>query len=80
MCPLWWKSSWELQGMYGLQGPTTPLHFKIHTPPAQIKQTLYTQPRATYTHITKQNSYAPTNIEQEPHIANLICKPAIYRN
>jgi hypothetical protein len=22
MCPLWWKSSCELQGMYGLQGPT----------------------------------------------------------
>jgi hypothetical protein len=22
MCPLWWKSSSKLQGMYGLQGPT----------------------------------------------------------
>jgi hypothetical protein len=22
MCPLWWKSSCELQGMYGLHGPT----------------------------------------------------------
>jgi hypothetical protein len=32
-----------------------------------MKQTLYTQPGATYAHITKQNSYAPTNTEQEPH-------------
>jgi hypothetical protein len=41
---------------------------KIYTPLAQIKQTLCTQPGVTYAQITKQNSYAPTNIEQEPHI------------
>jgi hypothetical protein len=36
--------------------------------PAQIKQTLYTQPGVTYAEITKQNSYAATNIEQDQHI------------
>jgi hypothetical protein len=41
---------------------------KQHTPPAQIKQTLHTQPGVTYTQITKQNSYAATNIEQDQHI------------
>jgi hypothetical protein len=35
--------------------------------PAQIKQTLHTQPGVTYTQITKQNSYAATNIEQDQH-------------
>jgi hypothetical protein len=29
---------------------------------------MYTQPGVTYVQITKQNSYTPTNIEQEPHI------------
>jgi hypothetical protein len=41
---------------------------KQYTPPAQIKQTLHTQPGVTYTQITKQNSYAATNIEQDQHI------------
>jgi hypothetical protein len=41
---------------------------KIYTPPAQIKQTLDTQPGVTYSQIIKQNSFPPTNIEQEPHI------------
>jgi hypothetical protein len=36
-------------------------------PPLCLKQTLYTQPGATYDQITKQNSYTPTNTEQEPH-------------
>jgi hypothetical protein len=45
-----------------------PLHLKIYTPPPQIKQTSYIQPGVTYAQITKQNSYTPTNIEQEPHI------------
>jgi hypothetical protein len=45
-----------------------PLCLKQYTPPAQIKQTLYTQLGITYVQITKQNSYAPINIEQEPHI------------
>jgi hypothetical protein len=43
-CPMW-KSSCELQGMCGLQGPTKenipPLRFKQYTFPAQIKQTLH---------------------------------------
>jgi hypothetical protein len=36
---------------------------KKYTVPAQIKETLHTQSGATYAQITKQNSYAPTNIE-----------------
>jgi hypothetical protein len=40
-----------------------PLRLKQYTPPAQIKQTLHTQPGVTYAQITKQNSYAATNIE-----------------
>jgi hypothetical protein len=39
------------------------LHFKQYTPPAQIKHTLHTQPGITYAQKTKQDSYAPTNIE-----------------
>jgi hypothetical protein len=34
--------------------------------PAQFKQTLHTQSGVTYAQITKQNSYAATNIEQDP--------------
>jgi hypothetical protein len=45
-----------------------PLSLKQYTPPAQIKQTLHTQPGVTYAQITKQNSYAVTNIEQDRHI------------
>jgi hypothetical protein len=50
--------------MYGLQAPTeeniptSPM--KQYTPPAEIKQTLHTQPGVTYAQITKQNSYAAT--------------------
>jgi hypothetical protein len=40
---------------------------KQYTPPAQIKQTLHTRPGVTYAQITKQNSYAATNIEQDQH-------------
>jgi hypothetical protein len=45
-----------------------PFSLKQYTPSVQINQTLYTLPGVTYAQITKQNSYAPTNIEQEPHI------------
>jgi hypothetical protein len=45
-----------------------PLHSKIYTPRAQIKQTICTQPGVSYAQVTKQEFYAPTNIEQEPHI------------
>jgi hypothetical protein len=38
------------------------------TSPAQIKQTLHTQPGVTFAQITKQNSYAATDIEQDQHI------------
>jgi hypothetical protein len=41
---------------------------KQYTPPAQIKQILHTQPGVTYAQITKQNSYAATNIEEDQHI------------
>jgi uncharacterized membrane protein (DUF485 family) len=44
-----------------------PLHLKQYTP-AQIKQTLHTQPGVTHVQITKHNSYAATNIEQNQHI------------
>jgi hypothetical protein len=45
-----------------------PLRLKQYTPPAQIKRALHTQPGVTYAQITKQNFYAATNIEQDPHI------------
>jgi hypothetical protein len=41
---------------------------KTYTPQAQIKQILHTLPGVTYAQITKQNSYAATNIEQDQHI------------
>jgi hypothetical protein len=44
-----------------------PLRVKKHTPPAQIKITPQTQPGITYAQVSKQNSYAPTDIGQEPH-------------
>jgi hypothetical protein len=47
---------------------TQPLHSMIYSPPAQVKQTLYTQPIVTYAQVTKQKSSAPTNTDQEPHI------------
>jgi hypothetical protein len=40
-----------------------PLRVKQDTPPAQIKNTLQTQPGLTYAQIAKQNSYAPTILE-----------------
>jgi FtsP/CotA-like multicopper oxidase with cupredoxin domain len=40
---------------------------KQYTPPAQIKNTLQTQSGIRYAQIIKQNSYKPTNKEQEPH-------------
>jgi hypothetical protein len=40
---------------------------KQYTPHAQITHTLHTQPGVTYAQITKQNSYAATNIEQDQH-------------
>jgi hypothetical protein len=57
--------------MCGLQGPTEEniltSPFEMYTA-AQIKQTLHTQPGVTYAQITKQNSYAASIIEQDPHI------------
>jgi hypothetical protein len=62
-------SSCELQGRYSLERPT-----KENTPTSQpgsspTNPTLFTQPAVTQ--ITKQNSYAPTNIEKEPHMSLL---------
>jgi hypothetical protein len=36
--------------------------------PAQIKQTLHTQPGVTYAQITKQNSYTVTNVQPDQYI------------
>jgi hypothetical protein len=44
------------------------LRLKQYTPPAQIKQTLHSQPGVTYAQITKQNTCATTTIEQDQHI------------
>jgi hypothetical protein len=44
-----------------------PLGVKQYIPPAQKKNTLQTQLGITYAQVTRQNSYAPRNIEQEPH-------------
>jgi membrane-associated HD superfamily phosphohydrolase len=55
--------------MYCLQRATKiipPLRGEQCIPSAQIKRTLQTQPGITYAQVTKKNSYAPTNIEQEP--------------
>jgi hypothetical protein len=58
--------------MYGLQGPTKE---NIPTSPFETihssftnQTNLNTQPGVTYAQITKQNSYAATNIEQDQHI------------
>jgi hypothetical protein len=71
MCPVV-EIILRITRMYGLQGPTKeniPTScMKQYTPPAQIKQTLHTPPGVTYAQITKQNSYAATNIEQDQHI------------
>jgi hypothetical protein len=40
---------------------------KQHIPPSELIETLHAQPGVTYAQITKQNSYAPTNIQQEPY-------------
>jgi hypothetical protein len=45
-----------------------------------IYKSKYAQPGETYAQITKENSCTPTNIEQEPHMKNLISEPAIYIN
>jgi hypothetical protein len=44
-----------------------PLRLKQYTPPTQMKLTLHVQPGVTHAQIMKQNSYAPINIEQDPH-------------
>jgi hypothetical protein len=56
--------------MYVLQEPykntpTSPFE-NIHS--SSTNQTLYTEPGVTYAQMNIQNSYGPTNIEQEPHI------------
>jgi hypothetical protein len=51
-----------------------PLHPKIYTPPAQLQQTIKTQPGVTYAQATK-TSYTPTQIDDiqyinQPHQQN----------
>jgi hypothetical protein len=71
MCPLWCKSSCELQGMYGTQGSTnentpTSLFENMHS--SYTNRTITMHSTRSYICSNKQNSYAPTNIiEQEPH-------------
>jgi hypothetical protein len=62
--------------MYGLQGPTKET---ISTSPFETIHSSCTnqinlthQPRVTYAQITKQNSYAATNIGQDQHINQLL--------
>jgi hypothetical protein len=52
-----------------------PLSPKIYTPPAELQQTVNTQPGVTYAQVTKQNSYTLTQIENvqymnQPHQQN----------
>jgi hypothetical protein len=58
----------RLSATHLLYGETSILLSQSYSSPEQIKQILYTQPGVTYAQISKQNSYACTNIEQEPHI------------
>jgi hypothetical protein len=58
--------------MYYLQRATKKkaypsLQVKQNTPLVQIKPILHTQLGIAHAEITKQNSYMPTNIEQETH-------------
>jgi hypothetical protein len=48
-----------------------PLRPKIYTPPAQLKQTIYTQPGVSYAQVTKQSSYTPTPIENVQNVHNV---------
>jgi hypothetical protein len=58
----------KLQRTYDLQKKIYPtLHPKSYNSPAQIKQTLYTQPGVSYAQITKQNSYTPAPLEEVPN-------------
>jgi hypothetical protein len=50
----------------GLQKKTHPPLHLIHN--SHSNQTLYTQPGVTFAQIIKQNSYASTDLEQEPRI------------
>jgi hypothetical protein len=51
MCPMSWKSSCELQGMYGLQGPT-----KENTPTSPFKNIHSSRTNQTYPmHSTRSN-------------------------
>jgi hypothetical protein len=68
MCPLWWKSSCELQGICSIQGPTKEnihiLRLKTYSPPAQIKQRLYTQPGLSYAQINKRNKHLELHLDR----------------
>jgi hypothetical protein len=76
ICLLWWKSSCDLQGMCGLQGPTKE---NIPTFPFEIIHSSFTN-QTNLTHSTRSdicshnqhNSYAATNIEQDPHMNQLL--------
>jgi hypothetical protein len=59
--------------MHGLQRATkkhisTSLFETVHSSSANQTYPIFSTRNITYAQITKQNSYAPTNVEQEPHI------------
>jgi hypothetical protein len=66
VCPLWWKSSCKLQGMYGLQGPTkenkpTSPFETIHS--SYTNQTILTH--STRSNICSNNPPTPTSLRHE---------------
>jgi hypothetical protein len=72
MCLLWWKSSCELQGLYGLQGPTNE---NIPTSPFETIHSSCTN-QTNISHSTRSNICSnnqtkflccTTNIEQDQH-------------
>jgi hypothetical protein len=63
-----YDSDMRLSATHLLYSKTSILLSQCDSSPEQIKQILYTKPGVMYAQISKQNSYACTNIEQEPHI------------
>jgi hypothetical protein len=53
-----------------------PLRQKQYIPPAQLKQTLHTQPGVTYAQITKQNISTTITQEQDHHINQPLRQPS----
>jgi hypothetical protein len=71
MCPLWRKSSRELQGIYGLQGPS---EVNLSTPPSQnlhtssTTSTKHRHATRSYLCLSNQKSYTPIQIDDVQYI------------